>query len=398
MKTLLIVPSYWTRRESEGSRPGDIVFDHPTCLDQEGTLDWLLKSTGVLYDKDFSLVVIGVPTGQETALESAVDRVIMPRLKAVPAEFETAYFGAAQMRHVHDILSRNRLEEFEHLVSFSGYPGIRNTGLLLACAFEADLAVFIDDDQMFNDPAFLSKIRENLGQDVDGERVQAVCGYYTYNGEYLLKPRKHSWNRLWDKTDSMNRAFVQTITGPPRLKKTPFAFGGCMALHRDLFHKVPFDPKITRGEDIDYLINAKLFSTNFYLDNKLSMEHDPPDNTNQLWRQVREDALRFTYERKKLKSRPDVLRQLRPYPAEFLGDDLSERIKETCTLLAEDYEQEGREQERRECLKTIRLCWMLDSSSEQVLEDYRVLKSKWEQLTACLEGPISSQIREIVFD
>lgn len=397
MKTLLIVPSYWTRPGAEGSRPGDLVFDHPTCLDQESTLDWLLKSTSVLSDKDFSLVVIGVPAGPKPALESAVDCTVMAKLKAFCPEFETAYFGAAQMRHVRDILSRNRLEEFEHLVSLGGYPDIRNAGLLLACAYEADLAIFIDDDQMFNDSAFLDKIRENIGQDIDGERVKAVCGYYTYNGEYFLKSRRSSWNRLWDKTDSMNRAFVQTIAGPPRLKMAPFAFGGCMALHRDLFRKVPFDPRITRGEDIDYLVNAKLFSVNFYLDNQLSIEHDPPDNTNPRWRQVREDALRFTYERKKLQNRPDVLSQLKPYPAEFLGDDLSERIKETCTLLAEDYERDGRERERRECLKTIKQVWTLDTSSEPVLDNYRDLQSEWEQLAACLMGPVSNQIQEIVF-
>ncbi len=48
-----------------------------------------------------------------------------------------------------------------------------------------------------------------------------------------------------------------------------------MILHRELFECVPFDPLVTRGEDVDYLINSRIFGFSFFLDNTLSVKHLP---------------------------------------------------------------------------------------------------------------------------
>jgi len=47
----------------------------------------------------------------------------------------------------------------------------------------------------------------------------------------------------------MNQAFRTVIDdgASPRFRPTPFVFGGNMAITRDLFSVVPFDPAITRG-------------------------------------------------------------------------------------------------------------------------------------------------------
>ena len=100
----------------------------------------------------------------------------------------------------------------------------------------------------------------------------------------------------------MNRAFSMTIAAEPRLKVTSFAFGGNLVVHRKLFSDVPFDPLIPRGEDIDFLINARMFGRRTYLDNRLSIKHLPPPKTFPTWRRVREDILRFIFEKKKLDS------------------------------------------------------------------------------------------------
>lgn len=49
----------------------------------------------------------------------------------------------------------------------------------------------------------------------------------------------------------------------PRLKATPFVFGGNMVIHRNLFTVVPFDQNVRRGEDIDFLINARMLGFHF---------------------------------------------------------------------------------------------------------------------------------------
>ncbi len=53
-----------------------------------------------------------------------------------------------------------------------------------------------------------------------------------------------------------------------------------------MFQIVPFDPHVTRGEDIDYLMNAKMFGFDFFLDNKLSIKHLPPKKNHPIWKRL----------------------------------------------------------------------------------------------------------------
>jgi hypothetical protein len=59
MKTVMVIPTYWARDSRTGWKPGDIIYDHPTPIDQEGTLVRMLESLNILEDKNFSLVVFG---------------------------------------------------------------------------------------------------------------------------------------------------------------------------------------------------------------------------------------------------------------------------------------------------------------------------------------------------
>ncbi len=103
------------------------------------------------------------------------------------------------------------------------------------------------------------------------------------------------WNRFGSKT----KVFDKIIGNEPRIKMTPFVFGGAMIVHRNLFKTVPFDPRVKRGEDIDYLINAKMFGFHFFLDRELSKKHLPPKKHHPVWKSFREDTNRFLYEKKR---------------------------------------------------------------------------------------------------
>ena len=65
--------------------------------------------------------------------------------------------------------------------------------------------------------------------------------------------------KYWDQFDNMNKAFDQIIGTEPRLKETPFVFGGNMVIRRSRFSVFVCDPEVPRGEDIDFLMNAKMF-------------------------------------------------------------------------------------------------------------------------------------------
>ncbi len=121
----------------------------------------------------------------------------------------------------------------------------------------------------------------------------------------------------------MNEAF-KVIENKQRLTETTFAFGGNMVLHCKMFEKVPFDPYITRGEDMDLLVNAKMFGFKFMLDTELSVLHLPGEMKSQ-WSEMRQDLYRFLYMREKLRLPKDArnvervsIESLKPYPGYFL--------------------------------------------------------------------------------
>jgi len=95
-----------------------------------------------------------------------------------------------------------------------------------------------------------------------------------------------------------------------------------MAVHRDILMKVPFDPLITRGEDIDFLINLRINRITFWLDRELYIKHLPPKSSQLDWKRLREDIKRFLYERKKVIDHGGIesisQEELMPYPGTFL--------------------------------------------------------------------------------
>ena len=99
-----------------------------------------------------------------------------------------------------------------------------------------------------------------------------------------------------------------------------------MILHWNMFEKVPFDPYITRGEDMDLLVNARLRGFEFMLDTRLSVVHLPGEGKS-MWSEMRQDLYRFLYMREKLLRHMEKnkltnvsIRALSPYPGHFLGD------------------------------------------------------------------------------
>ncbi len=185
----------------------------------------------------------------------------------------------------------------------------------------------------------------------------------------------------------MNKAFDLFIGQGERIKPTPFVFGGNMTLALDALKKVPFDPQITRGEDIDFLLNLRVNGIRFYLDRDLAIKHLPPGSTQIAWKKLREDAVRFLYERKKIRDHDELsLSELQPYPGLFLGDDLEERIIKTAELLKCEYESQGDEEDVRECQN------IMIMAKENLFDQFDTrawldeITADWQEITARAVG------------
>jgi CRP-like cAMP-binding protein len=403
MKTVMVIPTYWSREKAVGWQPGDIVYDHPTPIDQEGTLSKALESIKVLEDRDFSLVVLACSTAAD--IEKDVEQRVLELVREASPPLETFVISYSHLHQMQEMLREAEKEDLLDILSLSGYSNIRNMCLLIPYVLGAEIAVLVDDDEFFDDPAFISKAREFIGSRFMGQTIDGVAGYYlNAQGTYYDDvPEEIHWMTYWDRFGSKREAFDKVIPGDPRLKLTPFAFGGCMVIHRSLFRTVPFDPRITRGEDTDYVLNARMFGFNFFLDNELSIQHRPPPKIHPTWQRIREDIFRLLYSRAKIEGQTEQVNMtllaaedFDPYPGEFLKDTLDDKILKTNLILALDYLSNDRVEDAKE---TIRNIWLAQTKAipvENPFVAYLKFQRRWRALRKLMSRELATTFSSII--
>lgn len=309
----IVIPTYW-------GDAADGIYDHPTPLDGTSTLPRLLDSLlkqDSSFDFETLILVSATSPEYENAAIARVQQILSPfteKLNLHVADIQTARFLHQEL-HAHNI---NLGIEAMH-----GYAAVRNLQLLIPTAMGAEIIIAIDDDEIVP-TNYLEQALKWIGENHEGEKIIGVAGpYLDDSGSPYIPEVKKVSNILVDKSVFMNKTIRQLMERPAALKKTPMALGGNMIFHRDLFTQVGFDPAITRGEDIDYLINARISGHHFYFDPKLTITHLPPRHFEApQYAKMRQDVIRFIYEREKLRLHGLPADDLSPYPGQLLSDDL----------------------------------------------------------------------------
>jgi hypothetical protein len=386
-KITMVIPTYWGLDKAEAADE-EIVFDHPAMLNEAGTLGRLLESLSIFKRLGGKIVVISVANtrGIAGAVKDRVDQIIEP----FRSFYDITNIGQDTLEHISDRLTdRGVSKSALELVNLDNYAAVRNICSLAGVINGTNYTIFIDDDEVFSDPDFFDKIKESMGKVEAGDKIEALAGYYLQPHTFRLDENKvPDWRApWWNNTAAMNAAFERIIGQEPRLKPTPFVFGGNMTVSLKALKQIPFDPRITRGEDIDFLLNARIHGVTFYLDRKLAITHLPPESEQKEWKKVREDAIRFLYERKKVRDHPQLtLQELQPYPGMFLGADLEERIIKTNELLKQKYQTENDEQGVRECEKTIAMTAENRWAQIDTGKWLRQLVTRWQEVAVAAEG------------
>lgn len=386
MKKVVVIPTYWGRPSAQGWKEGDAVYDHPTPIDKQGTLERTLMSMRILKPADYELAVILCPTCKE--IESQAAAKVKNIIKKVNLGIPSFLFISDILEKISKYYPKKEgITPISHILNFYGYPNVRNICLLAAELLDSEAIILIDDDEVFELEDFIQRAVEHLGKKINEKSVNAIAGYYlnrhnTFYDDVEIQP----WMTYWDRFTSKARAFNQIIATDPRVKRTPFAFGGAMVIHRELFRMVPFDPEITRGEDIDYLINCEMFGYSFYLDNTLSIKHLPEPKEHPEWKRVREDIYRFVYQKTKLNTQfemPNMTivtsEDYDPYPGEFLKDDLEEKIFKSNMMLSQKYMLEGKYKDSEEALRNIYIAKNDASPSFNAFLRYCQTQETWSQ-------------------
>ena len=120
MRKTMIIPTYWCRKTGDPWQEGDAVYDHPTPVDQEGTLERTLVSMKQFHEKDFKLVILICPTTPE--VEAAAYEQVLRIVGRVQLNAETYLFTAGDLREITEILRKAGLNDRGvQLLSMFGY-------------------------------------------------------------------------------------------------------------------------------------------------------------------------------------------------------------------------------------------------------------------------------------
>ena len=393
MDLSIVFPMFWGREKKEIYQEGDHFYDHPTALDEEGTIPPLFESLKILEDRAFD--IIAVAGANHPSMAQAVEKRAGELLHryAHQAGVRLHFFSYSHLRRLHDYLRELGKEDLTETVSLVGYSPLRNACLVAAHILGKEIAVSVDDDCLFIDPGYLGRIKAKMLTDFDGKPIRAYCGpYITAKGAIYLDPPTSPHTAYWNVVEVMNQAFRKFIVESPGLKEVPFAIMGNIAVHRDFYTRCPLDPPLRRGEDMDWVMNAHILGERFILDTELVIKHVPPPRPYPTWRPLREDIYRFRYQQAKIANSRDgdgyqaVNRQrYLPYPGVFFQDDFLTRVTQACTILAIDYLTKNEPENARESLSNIYHAHYLATPDKDPFRSFLDFQEKWEEMMGLIE-------------
>ena len=404
MDVSIVFPMFWGREKSRIYKEGDHFYDHPTALDDDGTIPQLFASMRVLQDRDFDVIAVAGANhpSMAEAVEERADALLAEH--AARAGVRLHFFSYSHLERLHACLAGFGRKDLLPIVSLVGYSPLRNACLAAAHILGKDVAVSIDDDCLFIEPDYLGRIKRTMLTEFEGRPIIACTGpYLTAKGTIYLDPPTAPHAAYWNVVPVMNSAFKQYIVDAPGMKEVPFAIMGNIAVHRDFYSRIPLDPPMRRGEDMDWVMNAHILGERFVMDTELRIKHDPPPRPYPAWRPLREDIYRFRYQRAKIDHSRDgdgihALDRDRylPYPGVFFQDDFVERATKASTILAIDYLAKGERENAEEALKNIHHAHTLAAAEGDPFRDYLDFQKKWEEMMGII-GERRAEIRERVF-
>ncbi|MBW2980172.1 hypothetical protein KY360_02025 [Candidatus Woesearchaeota archaeon] len=343
---IITIPTYWTRKGGV-KKVGDTYFDHPTPLDGEQTLTRLLDSLKEAWGNFKVVVLTATVDYSDTKLYEQVENKIDSLIKPYKKHFPIMQFVRSDVGFLKERMKKSKvLTDMMPQLNLACYPTIRNCQLIVTNGLGSDIMIGLDDDEVVMRD-HVKKATEFIGKEHKGKRIYGLGGYYKdKKGDHIMRGLKKPPidNVFFKKRWVKNNGFIAIDEKKGRIHKSNFVFGGNMVMHRKMFMNVAYDLGITRGENMDYLINAKMHDLDFYFDKELYVIHMPPERWDKKvkaflktgafsmtnYYRLEQDMLRFLYEREKIRECNDhhldlkkiSIEALKPYPGEFFTEDV----------------------------------------------------------------------------
>ena len=333
MNPVILIPVFISARRHAEVGQVTSTYDHTTSLSSQGELPRCLDSLRKVRGLGHIVILV--------AAEPSIENQAASKARSIAEYFSDlsiTVVGAPELA-----LIRQRMEQLgvpvRNEIGLSGYGAVRNLGLLVANMLDFDAAVFLDDDSVVEDEAFLEKAMYGLGKLTRrGVPILAKTGYYLNEEGSFLSNKPTKWyDHFWQQGKAFNAWITKAMAGP-RLSRSNHVCGGCLALHKEAFRRVSFDPWVARGEDLDYMLDLRMYGSDIWFDNQWAMRHLPPATPREGLR-FRQDIFRWLYEYRKIeyaRTQIDLLQikpqSLQPYPGPFLESNITKRIRRTALL------------------------------------------------------------------
>lgn len=333
MNPVILIPVFISARRHAEVGQVTSTYDHTTSLSSQGELPRCLDSLRKVRGLGHIVILV--------AAEPSIENQAASKARSIAEYFSDlsiTVVGAPELA-----LIRQRMEQLgvpvRNEIGLSGYGAVRNLGLLVANMLDFDAAVFLDDDSVVEDEAFLEKAMYGLGKLTRrGVPILAKTGYYLNEEGSFLSNKPTKWyDHFWQQGKAFNAWIIKAMAGP-RLSRSNHVCGGCLALHKEAFRRVSFDPWVARGEDLDYMLDLRMYGSDIWFDNQWVMRHLPPATPREGLR-FRQDIFRWLYEYRKIeyaRTQIDLLQikpqSLQPYPGPFLESNITKRIRRTALL------------------------------------------------------------------
>ena len=342
---VIVIPTFWGRGDASGPIGVRGAFDRATPLDEPepplaACLDSLDQVSGVLR----VVVLVAAPEADEGAARARVDSIC-----AAHPGLNPLVIGSQEASHIEHAVGRMAHHVTGEIVSLSGCGAIRNMGLAVAAVLGHDVVVFLDDNEVVLGEDFLANAVWGLGSLTrQSLPVLAKSGFFLdADGDPYARPNSEWSERYWSKAATFNRVMERAQAGSSRITRSNHLCGGCCALHAAAWSKVPFDPYITRGEDLDYLLDLRAHGVDVWFDNQLSVQHIPPQGA-QTPARFEQDIWRWFYEMRKIefaKTQIDLMQVVpssyNPYPGPWLTHSIGRRARLTALLRAIGCKEHG---------------------------------------------------------
>lgn len=334
MNPVVVIPTFIYPRRHRGGADVVSTYDHPTAPNQEGELGRCLESLAKVEGLGLVVILVSADVSLEVQAAEKVQAIANRH-----SDVTTLVIGAAELALIEQRMAQQNIERLSKEIGLQGYGAIRNLGLLVANVLGFDAVVFLDDDEVIDDPKFLEKAMYGLGKLTrQGVPIVAKTGYYLNDQDSYLSKWEDKWyNRFWQQGSAFNEWILKALKGP-RLSRSNHVCGGCLAVHKEAFKRLSFDPWIPRGEDLDYLLNLRMYGSDIWFDNQWNLTHLPPKTESEGTR-FRQDIFRWLYEYRKMeysRTQIDLMQvkpsSLEPYPGPFLQPGIRRRVRLTAIL------------------------------------------------------------------